>query len=547
MSQKAPPQVIAPPQPVVYEPGELNGESLFDLLSAEIAGHQQDYDISLEKYLKQAELTADPGVLRRATRIAQFTQNQEALEKAARLWNKFEPSNPEPQELLAGLLIHQQKFDEALPYVKAILENNSPQVLLLLSSQAAQMTPEEKAEFLKVVNAELVKDNTRSELWLTKGIFERLSKQNLPALQSFESAIRTSGDPVEARIQKADLLKELGRYTEALKTIDRILLDDSENRQARILQIQTLYKANKSRKAVQLSHSLIDDFPEETQLQLYLALLALDFNYLDESRVMLEKIATEGQDSSPNFYLGLIAEQRGNYEDAIQYFAKVRHGSNIAAAYTRILGILNSPENRSRVDKIIEQAIQDNADITADLMHLHADWLNNNGFKNEAIVLLNKGAEAFPEVIKLRFARAMLRPQSEFALAEADFIKILAAEPEHAMALNAYGYTLTLYTTRYKEAYELIKKAIDIKPDDPAIMDSMGWVLYKLDRPKEARPYLQKAFKAFPDPEVGGHLIAVLVALKEITKAKLLYKDLIAKNPDSEHLIDAAKLLNGDL
>ena len=547
LTPKATTQAPAPVKPVVYTPGELNAETLFDLLSAELAGHQQQYDISLDKYLKQAELTGDPGILRRATRIAQFTQNQEALEKAALLWNKYEPHSPEPQELLAGLFIHQQKFDQALPYVKATLENSSAQVLLLLSSQVSQMTPEENKAFLTVINAELVKDNTRSELWLTKGIIERHLTQNTQALKSFESAIRTNTDAYEARIQKADLLKELGRYNEALKTIDRILLDDSENRQARILQIQTLYKANKSRKAIQLSHTLIDDYPEETQLQLYLALLALDFNYLEESRIMLEKIANDSADSSPNFYLGLIAEQSEKYEAAIQYFSKVRHGNNIVAAYTRILSILSGKNNQARVAAIMDQAIQQNADLEADLIHLHADWLNSADLKSDALALLKKGVALFPDVIKLRFARAMLYPQEEFALAEADFKDVLFAEPDNAMALNAYGYTLTLYTTRYKEAYDLIKKAIAIKPEDPAIMDSMGWVLYKLDRYKDAHFYLLKAYKAYPDPEVGGHLIAVLVALKEKEKAQKLYDSLISKYPDSEHLTSAGKLLNGDL
>nr|WP_232348813.1 tetratricopeptide repeat protein [Neptunomonas qingdaonensis] len=115
------------------------------------------------------------------------------------------------------------------------------------------------------------------------------------------------------------------------------------------------------------------------------------------------------------------------------------------------------------------------------------------------------------------------------------------------MALNALGYTLSLYTERYNEAYELLNRAIQIKPDDPAIMDSIGWVLFKLQRHEEALNYLQKAYKVYPDAEVGGHLIAVLVALNQRPKAQQIFTELSKKFPDSPHLPDAQRALNAPL
>jgi tetratricopeptide (TPR) repeat protein len=139
----------------------------------------------------------------------------------------------------------------------------------------------------------------------------------------------------------------------------------------------------------------------------------------------------------------------------------------------------------------------------------------------------------------------MIRPPEEFPQSEADFRFILEKEPNNAMALNALGYTLSLYTERYQEAYQLLTKAIELKPNDPAVMDSIGWVLFKLTRYEEALSFLTKAYNIYPDPEVGSHLIAVLVAQNKKPQAEKIFTELANKFPQNPHIINARKTLNG--
>lgn len=530
-----------------YQQGELNGESLYDLLIAELAGHQQQYDISLEKYLKQAELTGDPGVIRRAARIAQFTKNSVALEKAARIWVKFEPESNEPQTLLVGMLIQQGKFSKALPFIDKALATDSHPILALLNSRASKMTAADAQAYLDVIIRQSKITPKNSDLWLTRGVFERHLHATEAALISFDKAIRYNPEAETAFVQKADLLKDAGRFKEALAVISQWLNKDPENKQLIILKVQTLYKADSPDAAVKHSQQLISDYSADNQLHLYLALLALDFNRLDDSKNMLKTIFARTRDNTLHFYLGLIEEQQNNPELAIQHYLQVDRGNNILPSYNRSLALLDDVQDETRVNTIMENAINKHADLAPDLINLHADWLRSFGFNDKAISRLSEGVSAYPEHINLRYSRAMMRPPEEFPQSEIDFRFILEKEPDNAMALNALGYTLSLYTERYNEAYELLNRAIQIKPDDPAIMDSIGWVLFKLQRHEEALNYLIKAYKIYPDAEVGGHLIAVLVALNKRPKAQQIFTELSKKFPDSPHLPDAERALNAPL
>ena len=528
-----------------YEPGELNGESLYDLLIAEFAGHHQQYDISLEKYLKQAELTGDPSIIRRAARIAQFTKDKVSLEAAARIWVKYEPDSKEPQTLLVGLLIQQKEFSKALPFIETALSTNSHQILGLLNSHSAKMTPAEAKSYLNVISKQITHSSKHSELWLTKGLFERHLSLNDEALISFSKAIKLNPENRTASIQKVNLLKDTGKLSEALRITSALLKKDPDNKQLSILKVQTLYKSNKHEAAVKESSRLITSFDTDNQLHLYLALLALDFNRLNDSKSILQPLYSRMRDTSLQFYLGLIEEQKNNPEQAIQHYLQVDSGNNILQAYTRTLALLANKTHEPRITSIISNATATHANLAPSLLVLHADWLRSFGFEKKAISHLDKGVSAYPDHIPLRYSRAMLRPPEEFTQSEADFKFIINKDPDNAMALNALGYTLSLYTERYQEAYLLLNKAISIKPKDPAIMDSIGWVLFKLNRYEEALSFLNQAYKAYPDPEVGSHLIAVLVATDNKQQAQKLFAELFNKFPDNPHTLNAKKTLNG--
>ena len=123
---------------------------------------------------------------------------------------------------------------------------------------------------------------------------------------------------------------------------------------------------------------------------------------------------------------------------------------------------------------------------------------------------------------------------------ERDLTQVLTLHPEHADAMNSLGYTLADQTDRYEEALALIERALAIRPDEPAFIDSMGWVLFKLGRLDEALIQLERAYELFSNDEVASHL-EVLWSLGEKRKAKKVWREAIKKTPDSPYLLDVYK------
>jgi len=133
--------------------------------------------------------------------------------------------------------------------------------------------------------------------------------------------------------------------------------------------------------------------------------------------------------------------------------------------------------------------------------------------------------------------------RGDLELLESDLRRIIAEEPDNATAMNALGYTLANRTRRYEEAYSLISQALALQPNEAAILDSMGWVLYRMNRNEEALDYLTRAYAAFPDPEVAAHLGEVLWVTGDTDGAKQVWQGALLKDPDNVVLVETLQRL----
>ena len=138
-----------------------------------------------------------------------------------------------------------------------------------------------------------------------------------------------------------------------------------------------------------------------------------------------------------------------------------------------------------------------------------------------------------PGNIDLLYARALVSEKlGRIDLLEADIRTILRTEPDNAHALNALGFTLADQTDRYEEAYDLLKRAIEIMPDDAAIIDSWGWVHYRLGEYEKAISLLRKALSRFDDAEISAHLGEVLWVSGRRDEAREVWSKALEKSPD---------------
>ncbi|WP_417225252.1 tetratricopeptide repeat protein [Amphritea sp.] len=538
-------QPTAEPLPnVEYRPGELNRETLYDLIVAEIAGQRKVFDLSLENYLHQAQLTGDPVIAERATYIAQYLQRPDELLQAASLWQKADPQNPEPYQIAASLLLHKGDFAAALPLLRQALSQSDKQTLIVISAQADQFSLEETNAYIELLE-EYAQQDASATLLTTLGILYTQQGNNVKALQRFNAAILDDPDHMEAILQKAELLRSQGAFRQAIAVLEPHLEAEQPNQQLFTLYVQLLFQSKQPKKGVQQALLLVETFPEEPQLTFYAALLLLENDQVAQSRKIMQELLLRYPDNTtPHYYLGLIDQHDGNVESAIKHFLNVKDNNNILPAYRRIAALLDHSENRDRLQSILQDARSNMPEADIQFYAIEAEWLNLHDFKDEALSILDEALQQHRDDASLLYTRAMTLAPQDIDLIEKDLRQVIKLEPDNSMALNALGYTLSLYTDRFDEAYDLVDAALTLSPDDPSILDSMGWILLKQGKAKAAVDFLQQAYQRFPDPEVSAHLIQAYHAAGQPQRALSLLKKEQLKHPDNEYLRQAALTIN---
>jgi tetratricopeptide (TPR) repeat protein len=242
-----------------------------------------------------------------------------------------------------------------------------------------------------------------------------------------------------------------------------------------------------------------------------------------------------------------MAEDDNNPEDAIANYMQVRDGEEYLTANSRIGQLLVEGGQLERSHTWFDEQRAEYPQLRDQLYGLEADILARAGATNDAMQLLNEAVAQAPDSTSLRYARAMLAEQQDnLVLMEKDLRLVLAADPNNAAALNALGYTLADRTTRYAEALELVSRAMELQPNEPAILDSMGWVLFRTGRYAESVQYLSRAYGNFPDPEVAAHLGEALWVNGDKDGAMAVWQGALLRDPGHPILLDTLDRLGID-
>jgi tetratricopeptide (TPR) repeat protein len=279
----------------------------------------------------------------------------------------------------------------------------------------------------------------------------------------------------------------------------------------------------------------VQQYPDDDELRYSLALVCLEAKAWDEAAGYLHDLVERGAHvDSAHLNLGRIAEERDDPQAALDEYAQVGPGTDFLAAQLRLADILVSNGKSADAAKALAEARDNQPDYAVQLYLIETEALVNNDKLAQASHVLGKALQQFPDDINLLYTRAMLaEKRDDLPQMEKDLRAIIQREPNNAMALNALGYTLSDRTTRYAEAKALIEKAHALTPDDPAVLDSLGWVNYRLGNLDAAEGYLRKALERFPDQEVAAHLGEVLWANGKQREARQVWSKFLQEQPDS--------------
>lgn len=525
------------PQPPV-EYADFEPETLYLLLSAEIAAQRGRYDITLVNYLKAAKQSRDQVVIERAMRIAQSLNGDNAQKQLAELWLDIDPDNLQAHRISAIQAVKGNDLQTAIHHMERIMDQGGDADFDSLAAMAANLPPEQQQELLALYNEMSDRHPDTPELEYSIALLLKVTGQPQQALDRLEPLLQENANFQPAIILKGDLLYQTGQKSSAL---DYLLTNTRRfpgNRQMGTLYGRMLINEGELQAAQDEFNRLVKRYPDTPGLRLSHALVALENGQTDLARQELTQLAEQGHHTSEaNYYLGRIEDQASNTEQAIGYYQSVEQGNYYFPALARASSLL--AENGQLEDAIdrIRRLREANPRQAENFWLLEVNLLLDQDQQQQALSTATEALEEHPDNIEIRYARAMLYDGiGQPAYAEADLKHILEQEPENAVALNALGYILTTRTDRLREARGYIEKALRLDPNNPAILDSMGWVLFLEGQLEPALDYLSRAWAAFPDPEVAAHYGEALWMNGAEEQARIIWQEGLEQDSDHEVL-----------
>ncbi len=547
-------QALITPQPtttaeaVAVEKASFQPATLYALMVAELAGYRGLPRVTLHNYLQEAERTGDPGIARRAARLAGQMRNSEALLKASLIWAEAEPDNPTPYLTATKELIRQGQVDKAAPMLERALQLNNTDVVDALANRAQKMSPEERQTYLQLLDQLLEAQADDSRLLYARASLTVYEDMLPEALEFTRRSLNSAPDFDRAILLEADLQSRLGHLDTALGHL-REELRNRDHKQMRTLYTRLLLEKKQYPLAQLQAETLLANNPDDYNLLFYIGVLMLEHGQLSSSRDYFSLLSERvGANSAISYYNGRIAHLSGDQQQALMHYQQVGDAPYLLASYTEISRLLSRNEDREQLASVFTRGREQYSKASPLLYALEAAWLTDRSFDTQAMELLNQALDAYPDNSRLRYSRAMLGEKlGDMNLLESDLRYLLEREPDNATALNALGYSLTDNTDRHVEALALIKRAMELKPEDPAILDSMGWAYYHLGDLTLALQYLERAYESFPDPEIAAHLGTVYWALGQTEQAMKIWNEALERDPDSQLIKDAVNAAQKDI
>jgi tetratricopeptide (TPR) repeat protein len=557
----ATPRPAAPPAPptapptaatvAAKPPGEaipevpITSALMYQLMAAELAAQQGELGAAYAIYLKLARETRDPRLARRATEIALQGRALGQSVEAAALWRELSPSSKEAAQALALLYASTGRFDDAYgvlaPELKAAA--NPAQELARLQRQLARV-PDRPGGFALLERlAQPYQQSADVRLIVAAGA--QAAGFTERATAAARAAVAAQPEDERTVLAAMPILQANDRPA-ALQSLQRLLArpggasTDARLAYARLLVADKQYPAARAQFEL-----LLKERPDDVELVYSLALLSLQGNlnadartYLTRYLALLEKAPDDERDPDQAYlYLAQIAEEDRQYGEALKWLRKVEGGDEYLPARLREASVLTKMQRPDDARKLLRGITANTSDERLQVQLAEAQLLRETRRYEEAYKLLLQALEKTPDNIALLYDAGMTAEKLDRIDAmERHLRRVIELKPDYAHAYNALGYTFADRNVRLAEALKLIEKAHELAPDDPYILDSLGWVHYRLGDLGLARKYLQLAYDAKPDAEVAIHLAEVLWVSGDQARARQLLRDVRAKEPGNELL-----------
>ena len=513
-------------------------QAILEFLVAEVAAQRGDVEGALSVYNRLARELRDPSIARRAVETAIRARSFGAALDSATLLLELEPESALAREIMAALLANEGDLEKARERLAVILEKSSSRgpVMMQLSHLLGKF--QNKAQVLEATRRLTERYDALPEAHYAMGVAALVAGRIELALDEANLALERKADWEYGAVLKAQVLRKAS--PEDVIPFYRAFVErnpgSAEVRMQLGRELAAERKLADAREQFREAESRLKNDPQASYA---IGLLSLQLEDFADAQLAFTRALKAGYREPAAVYLGLgqAAEGLKRFDEAITWYKKVDSGDwvraqlKIATLLARQQGLaagreyLQRIETRSPEDRI--QVIQ----VEAQLLRDAKEW-------KETFAMLTKAVDEYPDSYELRYDLAMASERvNRIDILETQLRRVMEMKPDYAHAYNALGYTLAEKTERLAEAKELIEKALKLAPDDPFILDSLGWVHYRLGQVPEALRHLQHAYSTRPDPEIAAHLGEVLWKSGQHDEARKVWRAALTDNPEHETLL----------
>lgn len=527
----------------------LTSDVLFKYLAAEIAGQRGDLSLAANLFMELAQSTQDPRLAERAAKAAIYSNSPATAVRAITLWVEMDPDSIEAQQAGMQMLVNTGKLNEAKPYLEKLLKKEDTRAngflylnglfarqmdkaaVLVLVQSLAQPYPNLPEAHLTIANA----------AWSAKNetlAFDELSKAE-GLRPGWELAAIMKGQMLQTQSQDSALkfyreyLSHYPKANEVRLNYSKLLLTLKRNQEAKVELIEISKQAADNPEiltVIGLLSSQNNEFKEAETYLLKSLTITKERQETEDTKLKIEQLY---------LYLGQNYERQNQDEQALIYYEKVGPGERYLDARTLLANLMVKKQGVDAAILMLDHLDGLTGPQQASVAQNKAQILNRAKRHDEAFKVLEQAVATLPNTPELVYDFAMTAERlQKLDVMEKQLRKIILMKPDFSAAYNALGYSFADRNINLQEAKTLIEKALMLSPEDHYILDSMGWVKFRLGEYSQALEYLEKAYLVHKDPEIAAHLGEVLWKQGREIDALKTWDDALKESPDNEILIN---------
>lgn len=535
---------------------------VFYTVTAEIALARHQPRVAALQYAAAASRETDIALLERATQVAAESLQPSLATTVAARWMEVDPMSVEAHRAAARAALALHQIDRAASHFRFVVLNSPTGADAEFAALETYFAGSDNVFGARQTADQLASSFPSSAAALRMQGFAALRADDpAAAVRSFTAALAIlDAVPHEAGTHEAGThVADTGPHAELMQVLARarIMSGDAESplTQARESVARDDTPANRLDYALLLMAAQRDSAASQQ-----LEVLARDSEYAPVALRLLgliefqqghfeaatarfaELVRANKYLDDAFYYLALIADRHDDPEHALRLYAQVQGGANTLPALLRATTILETHGAAAAADELFDRLIDDEPERAPEIIAARARGYADAGEMPRAIALLEAAVIDYPDSVELRYGMASIyEEQGKIAEALRELATLVAARPNDPAALNALGYTLADHSRELKRARRLIESAHAAAPKNAAILDSLGWVLFRQGHGAEAEGYLRAAYTDDRGGEIAAHLGEVLWRLGRITDAEQVWSEASASDGDNR-LLKATRL-----